>query len=170
MTIDEARARVPRLRALRLPERGHQRPARAPDRRRDDRAGASPTSRCGRGGADYFSGTARAPRPRAGEARRRGRRSRRTLSLSTSTTNGCNIVLAGLALGADDEIVTTDGEHFGLLGALAASPAQVRVAAVRDLPPEQALDVLLGEVTPKTRLLALSHVCWMSGNRFPVTS
>jgi L-cysteine/cystine lyase len=28
--------------------------------------------------------------------------------------------------------------------------------------------VLLGEVGPKTRLLALSDVCWMSGNRFPV--
>jgi selenocysteine lyase/cysteine desulfurase len=91
------------------------------------------------------------------------------LSLSTSTTNGCNIVLAGLGLGPEDEVVTTDGEHFGLLGALASSPAQVRVAAVRELPPEQALEVLLAEVTPKTRLLALSHVCWVSGNRLPVS-
>ena len=39
---------------------------------------------------------------------------------------------------------------------------------MRELLPEQALDVLLAEVTPRTRLLALSHVCWMSGNRFPV--
>jgi L-cysteine/cystine lyase len=91
------------------------------------------------------------------------------LSLATSTTNGCNIVLAGLGLGPEDEVVTTDGEHFGLLGALAASPAQVRVAGVRELPPEQALEVLLAQVTPKTRLLALSHVCWMSGNRLPVS-
>jgi L-cysteine/cystine lyase len=90
------------------------------------------------------------------------------LSLSTSTTNGCNIVLAGLGLGAEDEVVTTDGEHFGLLGALATSPGQVRVAPVRELPPEQALEVLLAEVTPKTRLLALSDVCWISGNRLPV--
>jgi L-cysteine/cystine lyase len=90
------------------------------------------------------------------------------LSLATSTTNGCNIVLAGLALGPDDEVVTTDGEHFGLLGALAASPAQVRVAAVRELPPDESLEVLLREVTPRTRLLAMSHVCWMTGNRFPV--
>ncbi|HXZ57273.1 MAG TPA: aminotransferase class V-fold PLP-dependent enzyme [Gaiellaceae bacterium] len=90
------------------------------------------------------------------------------LALATSTTNGCNIVLAGLGLGPEDEVVTTDGEHFGLLGALGASPARVRVAKVRELPPEQALDVLLAEVTPRTRLLALSHVCWVSGNRFPV--
>jgi L-cysteine/cystine lyase len=90
------------------------------------------------------------------------------LSLATSTTNGCNIVLAGLGLTGEDEIVTSDGEHFGLLGALAVSPARVRVAKVRELPPEDALEVLLDEVTPRTRLLALSDVCWMSGNRFPV--
>ena len=89
------------------------------------------------------------------------------MSLATSTTNGCNIVLAGLGLGPEDEVITTDGEHFGLLGALAASPAQVRVAAVRELPPEESLEVLLREVTPRTRLFALSHVCWMTGNRFP---
>lgn len=90
------------------------------------------------------------------------------LSLATSTTNACNIVLSGLGLGLDDEVVTTDGEHFGLLGALAASPARVRVAAVRELPPEESLEVLQREVTPQTKLFALSHVCWMSGNRFPV--
>jgi L-cysteine/cystine lyase len=89
------------------------------------------------------------------------------MSLATSTTNGCNIVLAGLELGSEDEVITTDGEHFGLLGALAASPAQVRVAAVRELAPEESLEVLLGEMTPRTRLFALSHVCWMTGNRFP---
>jgi L-cysteine/cystine lyase len=90
------------------------------------------------------------------------------LSLATSTTNGCNIVLTGLGLGTEDEVVTTDGEHFGLLGALAASPAQVRFAQVRELPPEESLEVLRAEVSPRTRLVALSHVCWMTGNRFPV--
>ena len=122
----------------------------------------------GRGGAAYFE--------RIVQLRERVRAKlaavvgvpEENLSLSTSTTNGCNIVLAGLRLGPDDEVVTTDGEHFGLLGALATSPAQVRVAAVRELPPEQALEALLAEVTPKTRLLALSDVCWMSGNRLPV--
>jgi L-cysteine/cystine lyase len=122
----------------------------------------------GRGGAEYFE--------RALELRRRVRAKLAAvvgvgadkLALATSTTNGCNIVLAGLRLAPDDEIVTTDGEHFGLLGALAASPARVRVAAVRTLPPDEALELLLAEVTPRTRLFALSHVCWMSGNRFPV--
>jgi selenocysteine lyase/cysteine desulfurase len=122
----------------------------------------------GRGGAEYFARTLELrERVRAKLAAAVGV-PEESLSLSTSTTNGCNIVLAGLGLGPEDEIVTTDGEHFGLLGALAISTARVRVAAVRELPPEQALDVLLAAVTPKTRLLALSHVCWMSGNRLPV--
>ena len=90
------------------------------------------------------------------------------MALATSTTNGCNIVLTGLGLSPDDEVVTTDGEHFGLLGALAVSPAGVRVASVRELAGDEALEGLLREVTPKTRLLALSHVCRVSGNRFPV--
>ena len=65
------------------------------------------------------------------------------VALATSTTNGCNIVLAGLGLGPEDEVVTTDGEHFGLLGALAVSQARLRIARVRELPPDQALDALL---------------------------
>jgi len=122
----------------------------------------------GRGGPPYFE--------RAIELREQVRAklaeavgaSPETLSLATSTTNGCNIVLAGLGLRPEDEVLTTDGEHFGLLGALATSPAQVRVAEVRELPPEDSLEVLLATVTPRTRLIALSHVCWMTGNRFPV--
>jgi L-cysteine/cystine lyase len=121
----------------------------------------------GRGGADYFSrAIGLRERVRAKLAAAVGV-AETDVSLTTSTTNGCNIVLAGLGLGAGDEVLTTDGEHFGLLGALATSPAQVRVAAVRELPAEQALEVLLGEVTARTRLLALSHVGWMSGNRLP---
>jgi len=121
----------------------------------------------GRGGAEYFQ--------RALDLREQVRAklaatvgvAPESLSLATSTTNGCNIVLAGLGLRPDDEVLTTDGEHFGLLGALAASPAQVRVAEVRELPRERSLEVFLGQVTPRTRLIAISHVCWMSGNRLP---
>ena len=56
------------------------------------------------------------------------------VALTASTTEACRIVLAGLDLGPDDEIVTTDVEHFGLSGAVGASAARVRVAAVRDRP------------------------------------
>lgn len=86
------------------------------------------------------------------------------VALVSSTTNACNVVLAGLGLTPDDEIVTTDVEHFGLLGPLLASPATVRVAHVRDAPPEEAPRLVFGQVTSRTKLIALSHVSWMTGN------
>jgi L-cysteine/cystine lyase len=88
--------------------------------------------------------------------------------LTPSTTTGCNIVLAGLGLTPDDDIVTTDAEHFGLAGPVFASGARVRVAAVQDKPPEQAFDAILAEVTPRTKLLAVSHVLWSTGAVIPV--
>jgi len=77
------------------------------------------------------------------------------LTLTTSTTESCNIVLSGLDLGPQDEIVTSDSEHFGLLGALQASGAAIRVA-----PPGGIVDA----VTERTRLIAISHVSWVTGN------
>src|SRR5205809_1074861 len=49
------------------------------------------------------------------------------IALTDSTTRGCQIVVAGLGLTAGDEVVTTDEEHFGLLGTLHASGARVVV-------------------------------------------
>jgi L-cysteine/cystine lyase len=90
------------------------------------------------------------------------------LSLTTSTSEGCRIVLAGLGLTADDEVVTTDAEHFGLTGALHASGARVRVARVRDLPADHALDTILAEIGPRTKLVGLSHVLWLTGHIVPL--
>jgi L-cysteine/cystine lyase len=64
--------------------------------------------------------------------------------------------------------VTTDVEHFGLVGPLGVSKARVRVARVRDRPSEQAFDLIRAEVGPRTRLLALSHVSWTTGHVLPV--
>ena len=90
------------------------------------------------------------------------------IALTGSTSDGCTIVLAGLGLGPDDEVVTTDAEHFGLLGPLHATGARIRVAAVRELPADAALDVIRSEITPRTKLLALSHVAWSNGNVLPI--
>ena len=90
------------------------------------------------------------------------------IALTTSTSEACRIVVAGLELGPADEIVTTDAEHFGLLGPVHASGAHVRVAAVRDRPAAEALDAILAEVGPRTKLVALSHVLWLNGHVIPV--
>jgi L-cysteine/cystine lyase len=86
------------------------------------------------------------------------------VALVSSTTNACNLVLSGLGLTAGDEVVTTDAEHFGLIGPLLASPAKVQVARVRDAAPEDAPSLVLEQVSERTRLIAVSHVSWMTGN------
>jgi L-cysteine/cystine lyase len=83
------------------------------------------------------------------------------VALTGSTTDGCNLVLSGLDLGPDDEIVITSEEHFGLTGPVFASGARVVVA---DPDP----DAILAAVTPRTRLLAVSQVLWTSGRVLPV--
>ena len=90
------------------------------------------------------------------------------VALTRSTSEGCNVVVAGLRLGPRDEIVTTDCEHFGLLGPLAASGARVRVAAIRDRPAAEALGAVEAELGPRTRLIAISHVVWTTGQVMPV--
>ena len=90
------------------------------------------------------------------------------LALTSSTTDGCNIAVSGLNLDPDDEIVTTDSEHFGLVGPLIVAGARIRIARVRDRPAAEALDAILAEVGPRTRLLALSHVSWINGHVLPV--
>ncbi|HEX7144248.1 MAG TPA: aminotransferase class V-fold PLP-dependent enzyme [Gaiellaceae bacterium] len=90
------------------------------------------------------------------------------MALTSSTTDGCNIVLSGLELGPDDEVVTTDSEHPGLLLPLHVSGVRVGVAKVAGRPTEDALSSILACITPRTRLLALSHVLWTTGQVMPV--
>lgn len=90
------------------------------------------------------------------------------LALTSSTTDGCNIVVSGLDLGPDDEVVTTDSEHPGLLLPLRVAGARVRVAEVAARPTANALETILGCITPRTRLIALSHVLWTTGQIMPV--
>ena len=91
-----------------------------------------------------------------------------TVALTASTTEGCNIALAGLGIGPGDEVVTSDSEHPGLFGGLVVSGATIRAAALRDRPPAEALAALEAELSPRTKLIALSHVSWHTGAVLPV--
>jgi L-cysteine/cystine lyase len=118
----------------------------------------------GRGDKAYFEAVL-SLRERAREALARTLQVAPTsVALVSSTTNACNVVLTGLGLTEDDDVVTTDVEHFGLIGPLLASPAQVRVARVGQAAPEDAPRLVLEQATERTRLIALSHVSWMTGN------
>ncbi len=79
------------------------------------------------------------------------------VALTGSTTDGCNTILSGLDLRAGDRIVTSDEEHPGLLaplGRLKRMGIEVVVAPFAEI---------AEAVAPGTRLVACSHVSWVSG-------
>lgn len=80
------------------------------------------------------------------------------VALTTSTTEGIAQTIGGLRLGRGEEILTSDEEHPGLLGALSAARELLEVQ-VRMVP----LDRVAEAVGPRTRLVACSHVSWMTG-------
>jgi selenocysteine lyase/cysteine desulfurase len=84
------------------------------------------------------------------------------LALTTSTSEGIAQVIGGLELDPGDEIVTSDEEHPGLLGALIAA-RELKGASIKAVPFAQVADA----VGPRTRLVACSHVGWMSGSFAP---
>ncbi len=167
MTVEEVRARFPVLARLAYLNAGTFGPLSRSTFEAMTRSLVRDTER-GRGGAAYFEElNGLRERVRSGLAELLGVEPA-NVALTGSTTAGCNIVLGGLELSSGDEVVTTDAEHFGLLGPLHASGAAVRVARTLDRPAAEASEAILAEVTPRTRLLALSHVAWKNGHLFPI--
>jgi len=80
------------------------------------------------------------------------------IALVDSTTRGCATVLGGFGLSSEDEVITTDQEHFGLTGPLYATGARVVMVDADE-------DAILEAITPRTRLLATSQVLWTNGRR-----
>lgn len=112
----------------------------------------------GRCGKRYFEGLMElASRLRAGYADVLGC-GEADVALTGSTTDGVNTVLAGLDLGPGDEIVTSDEEHPGLLAPLGRARRRFGVK-VKVVPFAE----VAGAASPATRLIACSHVSWVSG-------
>ena len=80
------------------------------------------------------------------------------LALTGSTTDGVNSILSAVELGPGDEVLTTDEEHPGLLAPLAVGRAR-RGFELRVVPFEE----VASEVGPRTKLVACSHVSWITG-------
>ena len=84
------------------------------------------------------------------------------VALTTSTSDGIGRVLSGLDLQAGDEILTSDAEHPGLRGPLLGARMRHGVE-LRTAPLAQ-----LGErVGDRTKLVACSHVGWVTGDVAP---
>ena len=138
------RAEFPVLERLRVPQRR--------DLRADPGAGGQAVADVlARGALEgrstrYFERDARRPRRACARPTRAARRASDDVALTTCTSEGIVRVLAALDLRPGDEMLTSDEEHPGLLGPLAAARAQ-RGIAVRAVPFAQIADA----VGPQTR-------------------
>ncbi len=80
------------------------------------------------------------------------------IALTTCTSEGIVRILGALDLQPGDEVLTSDEEHPGLQGPLAAARDQ-RGIVVRAVPFAE----IAGAVGPDTKLVACSHVSWVNG-------
>ena len=90
------------------------------------------------------------------------------ICLTRATTEGMNIVLGGLGLGPDDQVVTSDLEHRTMMTALKASGAQLRVARIAEAPYQEIVPRIAEQVGRRCRLIALSQVDWAAGRVLPI--
>jgi cysteine desulfurase / selenocysteine lyase len=89
-----------------------------------------------------------------------------SVSFTSSTTESLNLVARGMRLGAGDEIVLAEDEFPSVLlaweGAIEAGASLVRVPIPAE---DERTDVLIAALSPRSRVLAVSHVHWSTGTK-----
>src|ERR671921_1964773 len=89
------------------------------------------------------------------------------IALTQSTTHGMNLGAFALDWEADDEVVSSRSEHPGCLVPLHALEKRYGVRLKLVEPPITA-EKVEREMTPRTRLVAISHVDWTTGEVLPL--
>ena len=89
------------------------------------------------------------------------------LALTQNTTHGMNLGVAAIDWREDDEVVSTTTEHPGCLAPLHNLRRRFGVK-VNLVSPPVTPEKIEAALTPKTRLVALSHVDWTSGEVLPL--
>jgi L-cysteine/cystine lyase len=95
------------------------------------------------------------------------------VGLTHGATEALNHAVFGLDWQPGDRIVTTDAEHPGLTGPIwsvrARAGVEVDIVAVGEVvDAEQIVDLIRAAMTPRTRMIALSHVLWTTGAIMPI--
>jgi selenocysteine lyase/cysteine desulfurase len=94
------------------------------------------------------------------------------LALISTATEGINLIVSGLPLKSGDEVITSAHEHAALYTAL-LNRRQRDGIVIRTFEPDRAssqgnVDRIAALVTPRTRLIFISHVTCTTGQLFPV--
>ncbi len=96
------------------------------------------------------------------------------IAIVRNTTEALKTVLYGVPLGPGDEVLTTTHDYSSMVSALENRVKQEGIKLVQaPVPlPAQSMDDLEGiferAITPKTRLILLSHITYTTGQVFPV--
>jgi len=89
------------------------------------------------------------------------------IALTGSTGEGMNIISYGIQWREGDEVITTNHEHGNLLGPLYQLrdrySIDIRFADIGSLAERPVLKAIADLVTPRTRLISISHVAWTTG-------
>ncbi|MCS7030493.1 MAG: aminotransferase class V-fold PLP-dependent enzyme [Gloeomargarita sp. SKYG116] len=94
------------------------------------------------------------------------------ITLTSSTTQGCAIVLWGWPWRGGEHLLLSDGEHPGVVATVAQLAQRFGLTwstcPLSD-PTVDPITVLEQHVQPHTRMLVLSHVLWHTGQVLPLT-
>ncbi|MCP2729461.1 aminotransferase class V-fold PLP-dependent enzyme [Limnofasciculus baicalensis] len=96
-----------------------------------------------------------------------------TIALTEDVTVGCNIALWGINWQIGDRILLTDCEHPGIIATVEEIARRFGVEfsfcpIMATLNEGNPTEVILQHLTPRTRLIVLSHVLWNTGQVLPV--
>ena len=102
------------------------------------------------------------------------------LALSENVTSGCVLPLWGLPFVAGDRLLISDCEHPGVVAACVElarrEGLEIDTLPVQQLRGDQpstdagVMDALEQSLTPRTRLVVLSHLLWNTGQIMPITA
>ena len=102
------------------------------------------------------------------------------LALSENVTSGCVLPLWGLPFAAGDRLLISDCEHPGVVAACVElarrEGLEIDALPVQQLRGDQpstdagVMDALEQSLTPRTRLVVLSHLLWNTGQIMPITA
>ncbi|MBX5448494.1 aminotransferase class V-fold PLP-dependent enzyme [Thermogemmatispora sp.] len=96
------------------------------------------------------------------------------IALTDNTGEGLNIIAFGLNWREGDEVITTNHEHISALAPLYQLRDRygigIRIADLGERGERAAEEEIAKLITPRTRLIVLSHVSFMTGARFDVSA
>ncbi len=95
------------------------------------------------------------------------------IALTDNTGEGLNIISFGIDWREGDEVITTNHEHISLLAPLYQVRdrygVNIRIADIGEKGERPILKQVADLVTPRTRLISLSHISWMTGARLNIS-